>query len=119
MGFSWLMSVAKGEVGLVDDTVAATVSVKDKEFDDLLASQLPVPQAPKSEEEGKLPEDSKIKEYRANLYNYYIQYYARFYMAQLRSVYRQYNPTSMFPVALSTLPEPSAPADELDLSGIT
>ena len=107
-----------GEVGVVDDSVAATVSAQDKEFDEILAEPLPVPKPPVVEGE-ELPLVEQIKEYRMKLYNYYIQYYARFYMSQLRTIYRQYNPKTMYPTALSTLPEASAPADELDLSPVT
>merc|ERR1712137_548054 len=64
---------------------------KDQEFDNLLASELPVPEVPTREGESIPPADA-LHRYRTALYNYYIQYYARHYLKQLRTAYVQHFP---------------------------
>lgn len=88
------------------------------DLDQVLKSSLPIPSVPKAKEGSVLPSTEEITAYRNELYNYYIQYYARYYISELRKVFRQYNTEGEYPDALSKLPGKSDPTDPINLTNI-
>ena len=82
----------EGEVSSVEPTeVSVTPPEEGKEqqqvdeFAKLLESELPIPEVPTTDTNSPLPSPDALNRYRTALYNYYIQYYARHYIKQLRN----------------------------------
>ena len=108
--------MSEGQQPVKEDKVEVEEELDD--FDKQLKEELAIPEPPLVKDD-KMPSNESILEYRNQLYNYYIQYYARFYLLELRKSFRKQQPSLPIPPALSTLPGSSQPPESLDLSNIT